>query len=166
MSYPGRATNIVLKREIKGTNTLTFQLPDRYFDSLKGDYVRNEFADLIFPETKLKLFYKDRWFEFFVKKVDDKKQFKSYMKSFTCTDAFIDELSRNGYGIIYDTDLYNNVEEIGTFTEEVLEDSIWQYHPENNWGDFTEYKEEKLYRIPISCFGGKIGGYKLNFELI
>lgn len=165
MSYPGRATNIVLKREIKGTNTLTFQLPDRYFDSLKGDYVRNEFADLIAPETKLKLFYKNRWFEFFVKKVEDKKQFKSYMKSFTCTDAFIDELSRNGYGIIYDTDLYNNVEEIGTFTEETLEDSIWQYHPENNWGDFTEYKEEKLYRIPVSCFGGFVSGYKLNFEL-
>lgn len=165
MSYPGKATNIVLKREIKGTNTLTFQLPDRYFDSLKGDFVRNEFADLVAPETKLKLFYKDRWFEFFVKKVDDKKQFKSYMKSFTCTDAFIDELSRNGYGITYDTELNNNVEEIGVFTEETLEDSIWQYHPENNWGDFTEYKEEKLYRIPISCFGGSINGYKLNFEL-
>lgn len=165
MSYPGKATNIVLKREIKGTNTLTFQLPDRYFDSLKGDFVRNEFADLVAPETKLKLFYKDRWFEFFVKKVDDKKQFKSYMKSFTCTDAFIDELSRNGYGITYDTELNNNVEEIGIFTEETLEDSIWQYHPENNWGDFTEYKEEKLYRIPISCFGGSINGYKLNFEL-
>ena len=165
MSYPGKATNIVLKREINGTNTLTFQLPDRYFDSLKGDFVRNEFADLVAPETKLKLFYKDRWFEFFVKKVDDKKQFKSYMKSFTCTDAFIDELSRNGYGITYDTELNNNVEEIGVFTEETLEDSIWQYHPENNWGDFTEYKEEKLYRIPISCFGGSINGYKLNFEL-
>lgn len=165
MSYPGKATNIVLKREIKGTNTLTFQLPDRYFDSLKGEFVRNEFADLVAPETKLKLFYKDRWFEFFVKKVDDKKQFKSYMKSFTCTDAFIDELSRNGYGITYDTELNNNVEEIGIFTEETLEDSIWQYHPENNWGDFTEYKEEKLYRIPISCFGGSINGYKLNFEL-
>ena len=165
MSYPGKATDIVLKREIKGTNTLTFQLLDRYFDSLKGEFVRNEFADLVAPETKLKLFYKDRWFEFFVKKVDDKKQFKSYVKSFTCTDAFIDELSRNGYGITYDTELNNNVEEIGTFTEETLEDSIWQYHPENNWGDFTEYKEEKLYRIPISCFGGSINGYKLNFEL-
>ena len=165
MSYPGRATSITLKREIKGTNTLTFQMPDRYFDSLKGEFVRNEFIDMISPETKIKLFYKDRWFEFFVKKVDEKKQFKSYMKTFTCNDAFIDELSRNGYGIIYDTDLYNNVEEIGTFTEETLEDSIWQYHPENNWGDFTEYKEEKLYRIPVSCFGGTISGYKLNFEL-
>ena len=165
MSYPGRATNLVLKREVKGTNTLTFQMPDRYFDSLKGEFVRNEFIDLISPETKLKLFYKDRWFEFFVKKVDEKKQFKSYMKSFTCSDAFIDELSRNGYGIIYDTDLNNNVEEIGVFTEETLEDSIWKYHPEHNWGDFTEYKEEKLYRIPISCFGGVISGYKLNFNL-
>ena len=165
MSYPGRATDIVLKRETKGTNALTFQMPDRYFDSLKGDYVRNEFIDLITPETKLKLFYKNRWFEFFVKKVDDKKQLKSYIKTFTCQDAFIDELSRNGYGITYDTELYNNVEEIGTFTEDVLEDSIWQYHPENNWGDFTEFKEEKLYRIPVSCFGGTISGHKLSFEL-
>jgi hypothetical protein len=73
MSYPGKATNIVLKREIKGTNTLTFQMPDVYFDSLKGEYVRNEFIDMIFPEAKLKLFYKNRWFEFFVKKVDEKK---------------------------------------------------------------------------------------------
>lgn len=165
MSYPGRATNIVLKREIKGTNTLTFQMPDVYFDSLKGEYVRNDFIDMIYPETKLKLFYKDRWFEFFVKKVDEKKQLKSYMKSFTCSDAFIDELSRNGYGITYDTELNNNVEEIGVFTEETLEDSIWQYYPENNWGDFTEYKAEKLYRIPVSCFGGAVNGYKLNFEL-
>ena len=165
MSYPGKATNIVLKREIKGTNTLTFQMPDVYFDSLKGEYVRNEFIDMIFPEAKLKLFYKNRWFEFFVKKVDEKKQLKSYMKTFTCSDAFIDELSRNGYGITYDAELNNNVEEIGVFTEETLEDSIWQYYPENNWGDFTEFKEEKLYRIPVSCFGGSINGYKLNFEL-
>ena len=165
MSYPGRATDIVLRREVKGTNTLTFQMPDRYFDSLTGEYVRNDFIDMMYPEVKLKLFYKNRWYEFFIKKVDEKKQLKSYIKSFTCSDASIDELSRNGYGITYDTELNNNVEEIGVFTEETLEDSIWQYHPENNWGDFTEFKEEKLYRIPISCFGGSINGYKLNFEL-
>jgi hypothetical protein len=61
------------------------------------------------------------------------------MISFTCTDAFVDELSRNGYGITFDTELYNNVQEIGMFTEETLKDSIWKYHPENNWGDFTEF---------------------------
>ena len=64
--------------------------------------------------------------------------------------AFIDELSRNGYGITFDTELNNNVEELGTFTEEVLEDSLWHYAPQYNWGDFTEFKEEKLFKIPTS----------------
>lgn len=166
MTYLGKATNLTLTRKINGTNTLTFQMPSMYFDSAKGEFVHNELIDAISTESKIKFCYKDRWYEFFVKKTDEKKNFKSYMITYTCSDAFIDELSRNGYGITFDTELYNNVEEIGTFTETVLEDSIWKYHPENNWGDFTEYKEEKLYRIPISQFkNGRINGYKLDFSL-
>ena len=164
MTYLGKATNLVLTRKLNGTNVLTFQMPDKYFDYEKGDYIHNELIDVLYTESKLKLFYKNRWYEFFIKKTEEKKQFKSYMINFTCTDAFIDELSRNGYGIIFDTELYNNVEEIGTFTKETLDGSIWQYHPENNWGDFTEYKEEKLYRIPVSQFKN-LNGYKLDFEL-
>ena len=165
MEYPGRATNIVLKRELKGTNTLTFQMPDCYFDSLIGDYIRNDFIDSLIPERKIKLFYDNQWFEFFIKKISEKKVFKSYMKSYTCEDAFIDELSRNGYGLTFDEDLYNNVEEKCIFTEETLDGSLWHYAPEYNWGDFTEFTEEKLYRIPLSQFGGRISGYKLSFDL-
>ena len=65
------------------------------------------------------------------------------MYQYSCGDAFIDELSRNGYGITFDIELYNNVEEIGVFTEQILEDSIWEYDASKNWGDFTEYSEEK-----------------------
>jgi hypothetical protein len=72
------------------------------------------------------------------------------MKNYTCTDAYIDELSRNGYGITFDTEFYNNVEKIGIFTDEILDGSLWEYSPENNWGDFTEYTEEKLFKIPVS----------------
>jgi len=72
------------------------------------------------------------------------------MKTYTCTDSFIDELARNGYGITFDEELYNNVEEIGTFSKEILEDSIWTYAPQYNWGDFTEYTEDKLFKIPTS----------------
>lgn len=164
MDYQGKAVNIVLTRKLNGTNTLTFSLPDRYFDSLKGDFVRNEFIDVLSPESKIKLHYKDRWYEFFIKKTDEKKVYKSYMKTFTCTDAFIDELSRNGYGITFDTELNNNVEELGVFTKEVLEDSLWHYAPQYNWGDFTEFKEEKLFKIPTSQFYS-ITGYKLDFLL-
>jgi hypothetical protein len=88
------------------------------------------------------------------------------MKKYNCTDAFIDELSRNGYGITFDTELYNNVEEVGTFSRIILEDSIWSYAPEYNWGDFTEYLEEKLFKIPV---GGDIFpefvGHKLFYNI-
>ena len=83
MGYLGKATNITLTRKLNGTNTLTFSMPDRYFDSLKGEFVRNELIDVLSPESKIKFHYKDRWYEFFIKKVDEKKIFKSYIKILT-----------------------------------------------------------------------------------
>lgn len=163
MTFLGRAVGVKLEENLNGTHTLTFQMPDKYFDSEKGEYVRNEFVDNLFNERKLKLHFMDKWYEFYIKSVSEDKNFKSYMKNYTCSDAFIDELSRNGYGITFDTELYNNVEEVGTFTQTILEDSIWNYTPQYNWGDFTEYQEEKLFKIPIEMFGGKISGHKLNY---
>lgn len=164
MSYPGRATSPKLVHKINGTNTLTFQLPSKFFDSKIGDYVHNEFCDYLFNERKLKLKYDGEWFEFYVKSVSENKQFKSIVYQYSCEDAFIDELSRNGYGITFDTELYNNVEEIGVFTEQILEDSIWEYDSSKNWGDFTEYSEEKLFKIPASMFN-EIKGHKLNYTV-
>lgn len=164
MDYLGRATSLKLSRKINGTNTLTFQLPSKYFDSELGKYVHNEFCDYLFNERKIKLKYDDEWFEFYVKSVSENKQFKSIMYQYSCEDAFIDELSRNGYGITFDTELYNNVEEIGIFTEQILEDSIWEYDASKNWGDFTEYSEEKLFKIPVSLFTN-LKAHKLTYEV-
>lgn len=162
MSYIGRATSPKLTKNLNGTHTLTFQMPSKFFDSEKGEYIHNEFCDNIFNERKVKLKYDGEWYEFYVKNITENKQFKSIMYQYTCEDAFIDELSRNGYGITFDTELYNNVEEIGTFTEIILDDSIWEYDASKNWGDFTEYTEEKLFKIPASMFSS-IPGYKLNY---
>lgn len=162
MSYIGRATSPKLTKNLNGTHTLTFQMPSKFFDSAIGEYVHNEFCDNVFNERKIKLQYDGDWYEFYVKNITENKQFKSIMYQYTCEDAFIDELSRNGYGITFDTELYNNVEEIGTFTEIILDDSIWEYDASKNWGDFTEYAEEKLFKIPVSMFSS-IPGYKLNY---
>ena len=89
MSYLGKATNVNLKREINGTNTLTFKMPSKFFDSEKGKYVKNEFIDLIYNEQKIKLCYDGEWFEFYVKQISEEKQFKSLMKTITCNDSFI-----------------------------------------------------------------------------
>lgn len=162
MSYIGRATSPKLTKNLNGTHTLTFQMPSKFFDSEKGEYIHNEFCDNIFNERKVKLKYDGEWYEFYVKNITENKQFKSIMYQYTCEDAFIDELSRNGYGITFDTELYNNVEEIGSFTEIILDNSIWEYDASKNWGDFTEYAEEKLFKIPVAMFSS-IPGYKLNY---
>lgn len=164
MEYLGRATKIKLKKELKGTQTLSFQLPSKFFDNELGDYVHNEFCDYLFNERKLKLFHDGKWYEFYIKNISEVQQFKSLMYSYTCQDAFIDELSRNGYGITFDTELYNNVEEIGVFSEEILDGSIWEYDASKNIGDFTEYNTEKLYKIPVSFFG-QLMAYKMNYEV-
>ena len=164
MTYLGKATQLQLTRKSNGTNVLTFTMPSLYYDPIVGDYVHNDYIDILYTECKLKFYYKKKWYEFYIKKRDEKKQGKALWVSFTCQDAFIDELSRNGYGITFDTELYNNVEEIGTFTNKILKDSVWKYRPENNWGNFTEFKEEKLYKIPVNQFK-KLTGYKLNFDL-
>lgn len=164
MEYLGRATSIKFEKKLDGTHTLTFSMPDSFYDSRVGEYVQNEFVEQLYNERKVKFYFKKEWYEFYIKSISDSKIHKALMKTYTCSDAFIDELSRNGYGITFDEELYNNVEEIGTFTNEILEDSIWRYSPENNWGDFTEYLEEKLYKIPVSQFS-KIVGYKLNFNV-
>lgn len=164
MNYLGRATNVKLEENLNGTHSLTFQIPDGYFDSATGEFIHNEFVDNLYSEQKVKLKFDDKWYEFYVKQVTDTKQHNYYMKNYNCTDVYIEELSRNGYGIIFDEELYNNVEEIGTFTTEILDGSLWTYTPEHNWGDFTEYSEEKLFKVPVSLFD-KISGYKLTYDL-
>lgn len=170
MTYLGRATSLKLQRSIKGTNTLTFEMPTKFFDAATGKYVKNEYIDLLYNEQKLKLNYKGEWYEFFIKNIKEKKNFKSIIKEFTCQDSFIDELSRTGYGISFSTELYNNVEELGTFMDNdshnaILSDSIWSYSPKYNIGDFTEYSEERFYKIPLSQFGSAIEARQIITDL-
>ena len=165
MTHLGRATNIHFRKLLNGTHVLTFQMPIRFFNSEVGDYVQNELIENLFNEQKIKLKFKNQWYEMDVKSISEKKNFKSVMKDFTCSDGFIDELSRTGYDIYLDPEANNSVNEIHNFMEETLENSIWDYKPEWNWGDFTEYKEERFYKIPLSLFGGSISAYKLTLDI-
>ena len=70
MTYLGRATTIKFVTKLNGTHTISFQMPDKYFDSEKGKFVQNELRDLVSNERKVKLYYKGKWHEFFVKNVN------------------------------------------------------------------------------------------------
>ena len=165
MTYLGRAINPNLRREMKGTNTLTFDMVDRFFDSEKGEFVKNEFIDMLYNEQKIKLHYNNKWYEFYIKNINENRTSEKITKSFECTDSFIEELSRTGYGITFDEELNNSVNELGDFSNEILKDSVWDYRPDLNSGDFTEYREERCYKIPLSQFGGSIEAYPINLQV-
>lgn len=165
MSYLGRATSVKLKCYLKGTNTLTFSMPSKFLNPKTQKFEKNEFVDYLFDEALVKLKFKGRYFEFNVKQITEEKNYKSIIYNYECNDSFIDELSRTGYEIIFDEELYNNVDEIGNFMEITLENSIWDYRPDFNWGDFTEFTEERFYKIPLSLFGGKLKVHKINLNV-
>lgn len=165
MTYLGRAINPNLRREMKGTNTLTFDMVDKFFDSEKGEFVKNEFIDMLYNEQKIKLHYKNKWYEFYIKNINENKTADKFTKSYECTDSFIEELSRTGYGITFDEELNNSVNELGDFSNEILKDSVWDYRADLNSGDFTEYREERCYKIPLSQFGGSIEAYPINLQV-
>jgi hypothetical protein len=51
--------------------------------------------------------------------------------TYTCTDLFINELSKQGYSLEFDTELQNNIGTAGELATAVLEGSTWQYDEEH-----------------------------------
>ena len=56
-------------------------------------------------------------------------------------------------------------EKIKGSSKAILDGSVWDYRPDMNVGDFTEFNEQRFYKIPLSQFGGTIKGYKINLEV-
>lgn len=153
--FPGKAINIIFKTKINGTHELTFDLPGKYIDPSTGKKTKNYLVGLTDNETKIKLYYKDKWYTFYVKKVTEKREKNIMQYSYSCTDSFIVELSKTGYKITFNEYTKHYIEEIHPFAEDILEGSEWQYNEQQtrNNCDLTEYQEEKLvaYRVSKSA---------------
>ena len=71
MTSPARIVNPVFKKNINGTETLTFDMYYQYEDIESGGIIRNPLIDLVIDERKVKLFYENEWHDFIVKKDDE-----------------------------------------------------------------------------------------------
>ena len=158
MDSPIRAISPKLTRNLNGTNSLSFQLYYRYFDEEEEEYKTNPFTSLMVNERKVKLNYDGEWFDLIIKQISEDST--NYCFTYTATDLYINELSKNGYDIELDTELENN---IGTVTELgslILEESDWQMAPTDKpivLSDGTELlseiikqtREEALYQYVL-----------------
>ena len=145
-TFPGKATNIIFKTKINGTHELTFDLPGKYIDPTTGKKIKNYLKELTDNETKIKLYYKDEWYTFYVKKVTEKREKNVTTFNYSCEDSYISELSKIGYKITFNEYTDHYIENIHTFAEDILDGSEWHYDEQKTKDncDLLEYQEEKL----------------------
>lgn len=123
MTAYSRAVNPQLVENINGTNTLTFTMYYTYYDE-NGIKQRNPFIDeLLVNERKIKLFWKDKWYDFIIKNCQEDSSGKFI--TYTCQDLFINELSKTGFNIELDPELNNNQGQAHELAARVADQTDW-----------------------------------------
>ena len=107
MKSQARALEPNLVEELNGTTTFTFRMYYTYTDNITGETYENPFGKYLINERKVKVFWKNKWYDLVIKKCQEDTSKKSV--TYTCKDLFINELSKQGYSLEFDTDLENNV---------------------------------------------------------
>lgn len=151
MTAQHRALNGKLVENVNGSRTLTFSMYYKYYDNETGERVENPFTKLLTNERKVKLRLGNpgdadvEWYDFVIKDIQENSE--SMMFSYTCTDLFINELSKTGFTITLDAELENNIGTPNELAEYVLKGSGWKV----GQGDLIHtFHEEPVYRLTLT----------------
>lgn len=120
-----RALEPNLIEELNGTHTFTFKMYYTYTDNQTGEKYENPYGKYLINERKIKVFWKNEWYDLVIKKCQEDTSKK--IITYTCTDLCINELSKQGYSLEFSTELQNNIGTAGQLATAVLDGSTWQY---------------------------------------
>jgi hypothetical protein len=151
MNTPIRAMEPKLKSNVNGSSTLTFTLYHRYWDDETEDFVINPFTSILVNEKKIKLRYgassdpNCKWYDLVIKNIVEDSTGKGF--EYTAKDLFINELSKSGFDLEFDTELENNTGNITELGATILEGSDWKIA--DDCSVLLQYKEEPLYKVKL-----------------
>lgn len=143
MTSQYRAADPKLVRKINGSNEFSFTLYRRYKNSISGKEVINPFVDLINNESKIKLYYDDKWYDFIIKDIQQDSSKRTI--KYSATDQHINELSKNGYNLELADDLMNNNGTLKELAATVIADTDWTI--DENSDILEQYLEETLVEL-------------------
>lgn len=147
MTSESRAREPKLIININGTNKFSFNMYYNYIDTRTGEEVNNPYIKYLINERKIKVLWKNKWYDFIIKQI--KEDQVNHLFTYTCEDAFITELSRNGFNLTFATELENNIGTAPELVEKVIEDTDWQFDAEGS--DIIYQKiEEPVYEVVVS----------------
>lgn len=145
MTSQYRAAAPKFTRKTNGERELSFSLYRRYKDSMTGEEVINPFVNLVNNESKIKLKYDGKWYDFIIKDIQQTSSKRTI--TYTATDQWVNELSKNGYNLELATDLMNNNGTIAELATTILAETGWEIGDSDS---LTQYEEETLV-----CFSEK-----------
>lgn len=153
MNTPLRAFNGKFIINTNGSSTLSFSMQYKYYDVDAGILRDNPYVKLLVNERKIKLRYGllgakgTKWYDFVIKNVQENSETKTF--NYTAKNLFVNELSKSGFNLEFDTELENNQGTIVELGRRVLEGSDWQI-PEDFEITLQQTKNEPLYKITLS----------------
>ena len=148
MTSPCRAYNPKLVENINGTNDFTFEMFYTYRENngAEGNVdQQNPFLNLLVNERKVKCKWKDKWYDFIIKKCQEDSSGKKI--TYTCQDLYINELSKNGFSLTFDNELENNTGTAPELVKKVLKGTDWMLSENNDI--IQQEKEEPVYEVKL-----------------
>lgn len=148
MNTPIQAFDAYFVENTNGTSTLTFSLYYKYLDE-NNELVDNPFINLMVNERKVKLRYGAiddpdmKWYDYVIKTIQENSE--NYTFTYTAKNLFINELSKTGFNLEFDTELENNQGTIAELGARVLEESDWKLAADQDV--IKQYREEPLYEV-------------------
>lgn len=152
MDTPIRAVAGKLVTKVNGENILTFNMYSHYYDEEADDFFVNPFIGLLVNERKIKLRYGElgaedtKWYDLVIKNVQENSETKTF--TYTAKDLFINELSKSGFNLELNAELENNMGNINTLAEVILEGSDWKL--KDSGIILRQTVDEPLYEIVLN----------------
>lgn len=160
------AYNVTIKENINGEKTLTFSLARKYRND-EGELVDNPFLSLLSAERIVKLRdgeayemtgntpeeevnslseedEEERWKDFTIKTINEDSA--TYVNNYSCKEVFVNELGKNGWSTVLDTELENNYGTVIELAETILQGSGWKVS-EDSYNP-TARVDEQLFVVP------------------
>ena len=138
---PTYAFNIILKKNVNGETSLGFDMFYKYYDEDTQQLEDNPYIPYMVNERLVKLKYRDEWYDFTIKNATKKTE--DYIFSYTCSEVYVQELSKNGYHVDIESDLYNNNGTAAALAERILDDTDWKVESDH----FYQYINEPVYQV-------------------
>ena len=153
MDTPIRAHEPKMVSNVNGSHTFTFNMYSHYWDEESEKLVSNPFLKLLINERKIKVregaFGENaKWYDLIIK--DIKEDSNSKVFTYTAKDMFVNELSKSGFNLEFDTELENNTGTVTELGEKILAESDWAIKPGAS-SIIRQYIEEPLYEIVLSA---------------